>query len=272
MNTNADRYKLLTGNALKILAIVTMLIDHIGAVLLEKGLLPFIQNAIFSGTNTNYTLDDYHTFSTLDFCFRIIGRIAFPIFLFLLVEGFMHTRDPFKYAFRLFIFALVSEVPFDLAVNHQIFELGSQNVFFTLTLSVLMYIGLELTDENIVKYYLNMLVKIAIVTVALLAANALRCDYSALGIAMALFMYIFRYDKKNLILSHAIVIIAYSVLITLNSGLSLMNFVEIFALLAFIPISFYNGERGSFKLKYFFYVFYPAHLLLLTLVRYLIIK
>ncbi len=271
MNSN-PKYKLLTGNALKIIALITMLIDHIGAVLLEAGLLPYIQNAVLSGTNTDYTLNDLHTYTAIDWTFRVIGRIAFPIFLFLLVEGFMHTRDPFKYAFRLFIFALISEVPFDLAVNHRILEIGYQNIYFTLTLSVLMYIALELTDENVAKYWLNMLLKVVIVVLALLGAEVLRCDYSSLGVAMALFMYVFRYDKKKLILSLAVIIFVNGLLESLYSGFSPFKFVELFALLAFIPIALYNGERGSFRLKYFFYIFYPAHLLILAGIRYLILK
>ncbi len=267
MNSNVKKYQLLTGNALKILAIFAMLTDHIGAVLLEKGLLPLINNAVFSGTNTDYTMNDYHTFTTLDLCFRIFGRIAFPIFLFLLVEGFLHTRDPFKYAFRLFIFALVSEVPFDLAVNGCFFELGYQNVFFTLTLSVLMYIGLELTDGRIVQQWLNTLIKAAIIIIVLIAATILRCDYSALGIAMALFMYLFRYNRKQLIISEAVIIVTYCILDCLQNSFSLNRFLEVFALLAFLPIAMYNGERGSFKLKYFFYIFYPAHLVILALIK-----
>ncbi len=271
MNSNSKKYQLLTGNALKMLAVITMLIDHIGAVLLEKGLIPLINNSIFSGTNTDYNMYDYTTFTTLDLCLRAMGRIAFPIFLFLLVEGFMHTRDPFKYAFRLFIFALISEVPFDIAVNRRIFELGHQNVYFTLTLAVLMFIGLELSDEKVIQQWQNTLVKASVILATLAAAYILRCDYDVLGIAMALFMYLFRYDRKQLIMSEAIVIVAYSMLDCLQNGFAVSKFLEIFALTAFLPIALYNGERGSFKLKYFFYVFYPAHLLILAGIRMLIV-
>lgn len=215
----------LSGSTLKLIAIITMLIDHIGAGIIEQ----------MPGFFTNTTL--YWT----DTILRLIGRIAFPIFCFLLVEGFLHTSNMKKYASRLFLFALISEVPFDLAFKRQIFETSSQNVFFTLFIGLLTLIAIKHFEKNKVLIVIS-------VFAGILAAQLLSTDYKGLGIVFILLLYVFRKNMKirNIVCSLVI----------------LTNLFEITAPLAFIPISLYNGERG-FKMKYFFYVFYPAHLLLL---------
>lgn len=100
-NTLARPGPSLSGTALKRIACLSMLIDHIGAALLENGL--FRQNAVWQGG------------VRLDFVMRMAGRLAFPIYCFLLVEGFVHTHDFRKYVLRMLGFALLSEFPFDWA-------------------------------------------------------------------------------------------------------------------------------------------------------------
>ncbi|NLG02851.1 MAG: hypothetical protein GX567_03310, partial [Clostridia bacterium] len=117
------------GSTLKIIAIITMLIDHIAAVVLADYLS-------IDGIRTIYKI------------MRSIGRLGFPIFCFLLVEGFMHTRDIKRYARNLGLFALISEVPFDLAFKHKLIYLDYQNVFFTLFLSLLAIWIISLIEEN----------------------------------------------------------------------------------------------------------------------------
>ena len=100
----------ISGYWLKLIAVISMLIDHTSAVILEQ--IPGLEAPAFF--------------------MRIIGRAAFPIYCFLLVEGFYHTRSRAKYAGRLFLFALISEVPFDLAFSRRMWDFSSNNVFFTL--------------------------------------------------------------------------------------------------------------------------------------------
>lgn len=119
----------LSGTALKGIACVTMLIDHVGASCLENGFLS--APAAPAGL------------AALDLVLRLIGRLAFPIFCFLLVEGFVHTHDVKKYIGRLLLFGLVSEVPFDLAFFRTPFAPGYQNVYWTLALGVLAMAGLN---------------------------------------------------------------------------------------------------------------------------------
>ena len=134
----------LSGTTLKLMACITMLIDHIGASCLEAGLLvPLIASGTFSTDPAAVSL------LQMDRVLRYIGRLAFPIFCFLLVEGFLHTHDVKRYVERLFLFGLLSEVPFDMAFFRTPFHWGNQNVYWTLALGVLAMAGsAHLQKEN----------------------------------------------------------------------------------------------------------------------------
>ena len=108
-----ERWKVLSGSALKCIALITMIVDHTAYVLLTKGT---------------------HLYTVM----RAIGRLAFPIYCFLITEGFLHTRDRKKYGIRLFLFALISELPWNL-MNRGTLLYEKQNVFLTLLLG---YLGL----------------------------------------------------------------------------------------------------------------------------------
>lgn len=203
---------------LKWIAIITMLVDHVGAVLFpyERG-------------------------------FRIIGRIAFPIFCFLIVEGFSHTRNVRHYMARLGIFALISEIPYDLAFHGEPVYTEGQNVFFTLLLGVLMMYLMSICSTVSVKV-------LAAFSIAVLA-ETLNTDYSARGIVLILVFYIFREKKFISLLSGALWNFSYG-----------WGMIQCFGVLATPFIALYNGKKGA-GMKYFFYVFYPAHLLVLYLLK-----
>lgn len=206
----------INGFTLKCIAMVCMLIDHTGAVL-------FPQYRIL----------------------RIIGRLAFPIYCFLLVEGAMHTRNIRKYELRLFLFALVSEVPFDLALFGRI-HWEHQNVFFTLFLGVV--------TIDLAKRYKNKIMIFIFAIVAILLAEFLHTDYSGSGIVFIVCYYLM-YERK--IFRH----LMFAVENILLYGISIQSY----ASLAALPMMLYNGRKGP-SLKYFFYVFYPLHLLILYLI------
>lgn len=239
----------ITGSHLKWIAIITMFIDHTGAALLELGLLPRIANAVLAGNSYDYVVADYHFWYNFDEVLRAIGRLAFPIFCFLLVEGFLHTKNGKKYAVRLALFALLSEIPFDLTFNGNLLEFTYQNVFFTLLIGLLMLIGLKYFEETLPPQisWLRFIVALT----AILLAVFLRTDYDAFGIMLIFLLYEFRRLPKLRCIAGAI----------------LMLFNSTTGCLAFLLIWFYNGERGKQLPKYFFYAFYPAHLLLLFLAR-----
>ncbi len=224
----------MTGSTVKIIALISMFIDHVGAAVLGKmALSPFM-------------LDVYRMS-------RYIGRMAFPLFCFLLVEGFLHTRDVKKYLLRLGIFAIVSEVPFDLAISGRVLEFGHQNVFFTLYLGLLaIYILDEVRKRRLHRAWYLFL------PVTLLVADILDTDYSSAGVLVILTMYLLK-DRKWLS------ILAGCVLLYLFYGTT-----ELAALVAIVPILLYNGKRGA-SLKYLFYCFYPVHLIVLYLIRVLLL-
>ncbi len=199
---------------LKWIAIVTMLIDHIGMVL-------------FPGVTW----------------LRAIGRLSFPIFCFVLVEGFYHTHDRRNYLIRLGLFALISEVPFDLARSGVFIDPERQNVFFTLFLGFAMLCG--------IREFKAAWEQVAVVLVNVSFAALFSVDYGAQGVLLILVYAVFRdYQWPKLILG------------------ALWNFLfrvrtQYFGVFSMFPLALYNGEKGR-SMKWFFYIFYPAHLLLLV--------
>lgn len=236
--TEETAKKGISGSTLKIIAIVTMLIDHIGAALLENNAI--IRSLLTSGTFS------YELWGTVDLILRLTGRIAFPIFCFLLTEGFLHTRNAWKYALRLGIFCLISEIPFDLAFFQQPFYWGHQNVFFTLLLGLLVLIGLKHFEGSGLR---NRLLRALCVIAGFLAARFLKTDYDAFGVCIIVLFYL---------------LLNRPVLRDIGTMLTLLmcSILEVTGILSLIPIHLYNGKRGI-SLKYFFYLFYPAHLLIL---------
>ena len=234
----------LSGTALKYIACVTMLIDHIGASCVEAGLLmPKLESGELSGGALNQ-LPLYQ----LDRILRFTGRLAFPIFCFLLVEGFVHTHDIKKYVQRLFLFALISEVPFDWAFFRTPLQPENQNVYWTLALGVLALAGLkhfEKPDGS--ASWKGLLCAAACV----LAAELLHTDYNGVGVVIICALYLTRADRKRQCIVGA-VLFAW----------------ELTAPLAFVLIWFYNGQRGrcSKTMQKVFYWFYPVHLSLLAAV------
>lgn len=238
----------LKGSTLKIIAVITMIIDHIGACVLQRILdNNGVLTTAVSGINAILTLEgDNRTLAILWWFMRmIIGRIAFPIYCFLLVEGFVHTRNVAKYAVRLLMFAILSEIPFDLALYQQTVNILHQNVFFTLLISLLSIWVISYADN---KLNGNIFIKILVALIGMTGAGVLNTDYGASGVAFVLILYIFRYNR--------------SIQIIVGCIASILVLGELAAPLSFIFIAGYRGEKGL-KLKYFFYIIYPMHLILL---------
>ncbi|NCB92058.1 MAG: conjugal transfer protein TraX [Clostridia bacterium] len=230
------KFRLFSGSSLKLLAILTMAIDHLAGSILYHGIL--LPQAPIARDTPAWTW--YCIYKVM----RFIGRIAFPIFCFFLVEGFLHTSNRKKYALRLFLFALISEIPFDLALSNTFMDSKHQNVFFTLFIGFLVIWIMDSVKEYSYGIYLQM------ITAGLggLLVWLMDTDYDYKGIIVIVILYFFRYEP---------------LLRTVAGCVSLLW--EPAACLAFIPLSLYNGKRGQ-SLKYFFYVFYPAHLLFYGLI------
>ena len=238
----------LSGTALKLMACITMLIDHIGASCLEAGLLvPLIASGTFSTDPAAASL------LQLDRVLRYIGRLAFPIFCFLLVEGFLHTHDAKRYVERLFLFGLLSEVPFDMAFFRTPFHRGAQNVYWTLALGVLAMAGLKHYEKPDGSASWKGLLCAAGCTLAALLACT---DYNGIGVLIICALYLTRGDRKRQCIVGA-VLFAW----------------ELTAPLAFVLVWFYNGQRGACSplQKKAFYWFYPVHLSVLAAVTNLLL-
>ena len=243
----------LPGSVLKWIAIVTMLIDHV-AVVLVYGWAKY-RHAWGVGIES---LNFYYVL-------RGIGRLGFPLFCFLLAEGFVHTRSRWKYLLRLFVFALISEIPFDRAFWSGWVDMGHQNVFFTLSFGLLAIMLWDwLTQSNAPDCPpWRGIAAIGCATALGAAAHYMETDYGAMGVALILVMYLLR-DRpwtRDLVAGGVL-----AAMIPFGS-----HWIELLGVLAFPLFHLYNGQRGR-QSKYFFYVFYPAHLLLLALIARLMFK
>lgn len=230
-NNFFEKIRVLSGAQLKYIAFISMLIDHINKALLypilqEKGILQQISNL-----------------------FEILGRIAFPLFSFFLVEGFFKTRNRWKYLSYLLIFGIISEIPYNLFQSAVFFEPNSNNVMFTLSLSLVTIWIIDVLKKKIKNKYIWYFISFIIVAVMCLVAMVLGLDYEKHGILIGYFFYIF-YDKPFMALIFGYISI----------------FKEFFSLLGFGFTLFYNGKRGR-QNKILNYLFYPVHLLILGLLR-----
>lgn len=210
---------------LKTIALITMILDHYGV--------------IFQSDISIY---------------RVIGRLAFPIYCFLLVEGYFHTKDVEKYWKRLLIFALISELPFDYALHGKLTFIH-QNIFFTLAIGLAAIYFLENREGKYNFSNGNILV------VASLLAILLFVDYSFIGIIYILSFYFTRKYPKNKRFT--------KVALTLFVTNLLANLTQQFSLLAIPIIYFYNGNLGPRNkiLQMLFYIAYPLHLLIFYIVK-----
>ncbi|MCI9078961.1 MAG: hypothetical protein HFH68_08565 [Lachnospiraceae bacterium] len=210
---------------LKITAMLSMLCDHIAFVLIPAAGYP-----------------------SLYYIMRAVGRIAFPLFCFMLVEGFIYTHNREKYIIRLTIFAVISEIPFDLSAGGSVLCWDRQNVMWTLLIG---FIVMYIIDKPGEAY----IARILAIFGGGAAAYFIRTDYSAFGVFIIVVLYICRYNRKAGMVIMGILIL-------------LQNSIEIYAILSIPIILNYSPDKNNVHLpKYFFYVFYPAHLLVLYIIR-----
>lgn len=232
-----ERSRGLDGGALKGIAAALMLTDHVGAILLPE--VPVL---------------------------RCVGRLAFPIFAFFIAEGYAHTRDFGRYFRRLAILSVVSEIPFNLE-NGAVFDLTRQNVLFTFCLALLTLRGLEALGRE--RGFGRWAGCGLVLAAGFAAGELLRTDYGGWGVVTVALLYLCRdgkYAKLWLLLAMAAV-----------NGLGMGSLtmpvfggempIQIFAVAALPVIWLYNGQAGPKGLRRAFYVFYPAHLLVLEGIR-----
>lgn len=205
-----------------------------------------------------------------------IGRITFPIFAFMIVEGYYHTSSLKKYVTRLLLFAIISEIPFNLAMGSSLFYPTHQNVLWSFLISIgLIHWNEKLKDKNIWK---RILVGITTLCIAYIGGILTFVDFYNAGILMVLTFYFFRGQKWWHYLGQLVCMWYINCEILGGFGYEIdifgkTQFIErqSFALLALIPIWLYNGKQGyhSKAFQYICYAFYPVHLLILGIIKFL---
>ncbi|MCR4787676.1 MAG: conjugal transfer protein TraX [Lachnospiraceae bacterium] len=228
------KYRILDQTGLKLIAMISMVFDHVGDMFCPGVMWP-----------------------------RMVGRLAMPLFAFCISEGYIHTRNRNNYLLRMGIFALISEIPFDLAFDGKI-GLGHQNIMLTFFMSI---IALRLFDiirgerDGETNKYSVWKTALGCVVVLAMAALALvvKADYTVFAVITIFLFYVFK-DSRSIIRSGAGV--AFAALTRTmgyycTTGLSL------------IPLILYNGRKGK-GLKWLFYAFYPGHLLVLYIIKLLV--
>lgn len=224
---------------------VFMLIDHIGAT---QG-------------NTSIIL-------------RCIGRLAFPIYAFMIVEGFKHTSNVKKYMLRMLAFAILSEIPFNLMVSGGLYYPLHQNVLWTFLIGLICMYTINQT-KKFKNQIIQIVLSLAITFLGYLAGIILLTDYNGCGVLMILVFYFF--GEKNIFHKLIQLILMYYINVEMLSGLYFMFnvfgitiniYLQGLALFSLILIWLYNGEKGikSKSFQYFCYTFYPLHMLILALI------
>lgn len=237
------KLKIINRDVLKLMAMLFMLLDHMWATIIPG--------------------NQWMTF---------VGRMAFPIFAFQIAEGFFYTSDFKKYAKRLLIFAIISEIPFNLFYNSSMLYPFHQNVLFTLLLGLFAIRYLDrFIREKTVK---NAVLAVLVLSAANIAATIGFTDYGAMGVMTVVVFYLFK-NRPYSWLFQLISLFLLNVYFFSGMFIPLEIFGKVyefqtqgFAILSLIPIHLYNGEkgRGGNLLKYGMYIFYPLHIFILYLI------
>ncbi len=233
-NEKLRKFQILNGAQLKYIAFVSMLIDHINKALIWPN------------------LDGGGALLFISSIFDVIGRIAFPLFSFFIVEGFFRTHDKKKYLLHLIFFAVISEIPYDMFSSKVILEFRLNNVLFSLALSL---ISIWILDEFRKRYEDKLgkfwiLISIPLLIIMFFVSNFVSGDYDFHAI-MTAFVFYMLYERPV-----AGAICAYLTIVK-----------EVWSILGFGLTVMYNGKKGK-QNKIFNYLFYPVQLFILGLLRF----
>ena len=251
MSVDIGRFSLnkdikLSCNALKIIACICMLIDHVGYGIVHAYLLAH---------KMDLDPEVYVRLGTVYEVMKGIGRIAFPIFAFFVVEGFMRTRSVLRYALRLAIFSAISELPFDLGLFDTFIKEDHQNILLTFLIAILMLSLIRYTEEKIpgLSIFVRCLVIVCIVAAFSELSVLLSTDYSWKCMLLTAVLYLARSTGP----------------FRLIAGAAAVSW-EKYAPASFVLLYFYDPSVKP-RFKYAFYAFYPLHLTVIGLIGYFII-
>ena len=218
----------LSNNQLKIIAMISMLIDHIGHTLFPNVII-----------------------------LRILGRIAFPIFAYMIAEGCLHTKNRLKYLLHLLILGLGCQIVYFIAMGSLY-----QGILLTFSLSIILIYTLDyfIKKKNVLSFIIAILTTLLIITISgvlpyFFKKSGFEFDYGLIGVFAPVLIY---YAKHKLFKLIAVTICIVLLAIQYNS-------IEIYSLIALLFLVLYNNKRGKYNLKYMFYIFYPLHLVVVYL-------
>lgn len=256
---------------LKNVAVLTMTIDHLTAFLLKDYLVSMGITDLYS--NTFYWLG------------RVIGRIAFVLYAFMIAEGAYKTRNKVKYAGRLLLLALISIIPHSYVNTQKLFDPNDLNIFFLLFLGLITIYGWEWLKDHVSTRALSVALRLFMTAAACAAAELMKIEYGLMGVLLILVFHLFRYNIPKMLAAGALVMtVGYMVHIMAFYGpvrwfsmhsanlirdLIRSDRIQVFGLLAFPFIYWYNGEKGRQLPKWFYYLYYPVHLGIIALIRFL---
>ena len=228
-----NKIKCLTNNQLKIIACISMFLDHLGLMVFPKIIL-----------------------------FRILGRIAFPIFVFMIAEGCYYTKNKLKHFLTIFILGLIMQIVLYFFMNMTDFS-----IFLVFSVSIILIYLFEYIEQNIIKKDIVKTVFFIMLFLSTLGTffyitqnyNYFVGNYNFYGIISPLIIYIFKkyLGKYNIIAS-----VIFISLASVYHGIHINFWVNHLTFIGALLLLLYNGKRGSAKLKYFFYIFYPLHFII----------
>lgn len=264
-NTGILQRKGLSASVLKNLAYVFMIIDHVGYSVIAS---------YYGAHGLNCNNEPVYV------CFRLLGRLAFPIFIFLLVEGYNKTGNKLNYLIRLLAFAFISEIPFNLFVSKKIIYSANKNVMFDLAISFAVLWAVDYCSNHsrlnkITGYLLNTVIVVSGIALEIV----LGCDYSVIAVALTMVFYFFLYDYKRLFPMVAVCLFGGEFLhfvlgSVISRGINSIqpeylskvlsySYSELVGVISLIFILRYNGQKGHQVNKYVYYLIYPLQFLIL---------
>lgn len=215
-------------NVLKIIAVISMLIDHIGAYIFPDA-----------------------------YWLRCIGRLAFPIFAFFIAEGMRYTRSRKRYVLTLLVFAIISQIPYGF-----LREFYYLNILFTFLIAIFAIFLIENYKKNETLYMIYLLL---LGSVLLFVEFLNIVDYGIFGVLLILVFYFVK-DKKLSLSLGAACLVLLTLKMMLFAGFTLRSTVQFLSILSLLLLYFYNGNKGKVNLKWLFYIFYPMHLLVILII------
>ena len=237
----------ITADGLKMFACIVMLIQSIGIVIIEKGLIHLDQYTQ-AGLNEAMAQDSHlMTLAGMGSVMQLIGGMAISVIAFLLVEGFQNTSDYRKYLLTVGVTALISEIPYDWAMSGKLLDMSSQNALIGTCICLMMLKCLDMFKD--MSGMARSLVRVLVVLAAVIWVSMIRAEYGLCMVLLVAVFYVF--DTRNVLKT------------ILGCMISLMY---VTGPIAFYGIWCYNGERKNRIPKYIYYVFYPLHLLVLGVI------